>query len=246
MDKRLKRILPRVQKPARYTGGEYNQILKNRDEVDLRLAFCFPDTYEVGMSHLGLKILYGLINREAWSLCERVFMPWTDMMALMVSCIVRTTTTAMKGKFSSFLCALAGYPMPISVAWLAVWLLQQGVDVGLIVGLSVLFFVMLLFWIRNAYGVVWVLLFIAINVGLIYLNNPLWIRYAALFYVVMIVVESVVSVLTLFYLSVRTPDHAGDATNLDRLTHVPAFLWSLLFIAYVAFVIWRMVITITC
>ncbi len=157
-----------------------------------------------------------------------------------------TTTTAMKGKFSSFLCALAGYPMPISVAWLAVWLLQQGVDVGLIVGLSVLFFVMLLFWIRNAYGVVWVLLFIAINVGLIYLNNPLWIRYAALFYVVMIVVESVVSVLTLFYLSVRTPDHAGDATNLDRLTHVPAFLWSLLFIAYVAFVIWRMVITITC
>ncbi len=50
MDKRLERILPRVQKPARYTGGEYNQILKDRDAVELRLAFCFPDTYEIGMS----------------------------------------------------------------------------------------------------------------------------------------------------------------------------------------------------
>ncbi len=56
MDKRLERILPRVQKPARYTGGEYNQILKDRDAVELRLAFCFPDTYEIGMSNLGMSI----------------------------------------------------------------------------------------------------------------------------------------------------------------------------------------------
>ena len=54
MDKRLERILPKVQKPARYTGGEYNQIIKNKDEVELRLAFCFPDTYEIGMSNLGM------------------------------------------------------------------------------------------------------------------------------------------------------------------------------------------------
>ena len=57
MDKRLERILPKVQKPARYTGGEYNQIIKNKDEVELRLAFCFPDTYEIGMSILGMGIL---------------------------------------------------------------------------------------------------------------------------------------------------------------------------------------------
>ena len=62
MDKRLKRILPRVQKPARYTGGEYNQILKDPSSVDLRLAFCFPDTYEIGMSNLGMSILYHTMN----------------------------------------------------------------------------------------------------------------------------------------------------------------------------------------
>ena len=79
MDKRLKRILPQVQKPARYTGGEYNQILKNRDEVDLRLAFCFPDTYEIGMSNLGLSILYHTMNSLPFVWCERVFAPWGDM-----------------------------------------------------------------------------------------------------------------------------------------------------------------------
>ena len=62
MDKRLERILPRVQKPARYTGGEYNQIIKDKAAVDIRLAFCFPDTYEIGTSNLGMRILYGVMN----------------------------------------------------------------------------------------------------------------------------------------------------------------------------------------
>ena len=79
MDKRLKRILLRVQKPARYTGGEYNQILKNKDKVELRLAFCFPDTYEIGMSNLGLSILYHTMNSLDFVWCERVFAPWGDM-----------------------------------------------------------------------------------------------------------------------------------------------------------------------
>ena len=56
MDRRLERILPRVQKPARYVGGEYNQILKDKQEVDLRMAFCFPDIYEIGMSNIGMRI----------------------------------------------------------------------------------------------------------------------------------------------------------------------------------------------
>ena len=79
MDKRLERILPRVQKPARYTGGEYNQIMKDRAKVDLRLAFCFPDTYEIGMSNLGMKILYHTMNSLDYVWCERVFAPWSDM-----------------------------------------------------------------------------------------------------------------------------------------------------------------------
>ena len=79
MDKRLLRILPKVQKPARYTGGEYNQIIKNKSDVDLRMALCFPDTYEIGMSNLGMKILYGVINEMDGVWCERVFAPWGDM-----------------------------------------------------------------------------------------------------------------------------------------------------------------------
>ena len=79
MDKRLERILPKVQKPARYTGGEYNQIIKNLDDVDIRVAFCFPDTYEIGMSNLGMGILYSTMNELPYVWCERVFAPWGDM-----------------------------------------------------------------------------------------------------------------------------------------------------------------------
>lgn len=79
MDKRLERILPKVQKPARYIGGEYNQIIKNKDEVELRLAFCFPDTYEIGMSNLGMGILYSTMNELPYVWCERVYAPWGDM-----------------------------------------------------------------------------------------------------------------------------------------------------------------------
>ena len=85
MDKRLERILPRVQKPARYTGGEYNQILKDKSAVELRVAFCFPDTYEIGMSNLGMSILYHTMNSLDYVWCERVFAPWGDMYAEMKS-----------------------------------------------------------------------------------------------------------------------------------------------------------------
>ena len=83
LNDRIESILEKVQKAPRYTGGEMNTSVKKWEETPLHFAFCFPDTYEVGMSHLGLKILYGLINRENWSLCERFFMPWTDMIDLM-------------------------------------------------------------------------------------------------------------------------------------------------------------------
>lgn len=79
MEKRLERILPRVQKPARYVGGEYNQVVKDKAQVDVRFAFCFPDTYEIGMSNLGMRILYGVMNNMDGVWCERVFAPWPDM-----------------------------------------------------------------------------------------------------------------------------------------------------------------------
>ena len=79
----LEQILQRVEKPARYIGGEMNTEIKARTEATGALAFCFPDTYEVAMSHLGMKILYHVMNREPDLLCERVFMPWVDMAAEM-------------------------------------------------------------------------------------------------------------------------------------------------------------------
>ncbi|SHE65923.1 TIGR03960 family B12-binding radical SAM protein [Clostridium fallax] len=72
-------ILYKVEKPARYIGGELNQVIKNPSEVDIRFAFCFPDVYEVGMSHLGTRILYHTINERKDTYCERAFAPWPDM-----------------------------------------------------------------------------------------------------------------------------------------------------------------------
>ncbi len=74
-----KRILPTVQKPARYTGGEWGEIKKNLEDVRVRVAFCFPDTYEIGMSNVGMRILYGVMNQMDGVWCERVFAPWGDM-----------------------------------------------------------------------------------------------------------------------------------------------------------------------
>ena len=79
MNQLLQKILPTVQKPARYTGGEYNEIIKNKEDVRVRVAFCFPDTYEIGMSNVGMRILYGAMNEMPGVWCERVFAPWADM-----------------------------------------------------------------------------------------------------------------------------------------------------------------------
>ncbi|MBR3975577.1 MAG: TIGR03960 family B12-binding radical SAM protein [Clostridia bacterium] len=78
-DFKLDKILPLVQKPARYVGGELNSVTKDKDKVDIRYAFCFPDSYEIGMSHLGIKILYSVANAREDTWCERVFAPWPDM-----------------------------------------------------------------------------------------------------------------------------------------------------------------------
>jgi radical SAM superfamily enzyme YgiQ (UPF0313 family) len=83
MDRELERALQNVKRPARYTGGEYGCVIKKAGEADIRYAFCFPDTYEVGMSNLGLRILYGVLNAMDGVWCERAFCPWPDMEAEM-------------------------------------------------------------------------------------------------------------------------------------------------------------------
>ena len=76
-------ILLSIEKPARYIGNEVNSIMKNKNEVDIRFAMCFPDVYEIGMSHLGIQILYDMFNRRDDVWCERVYSPWTDLDTIM-------------------------------------------------------------------------------------------------------------------------------------------------------------------
>ncbi|MDR1631004.1 MAG: TIGR03960 family B12-binding radical SAM protein [Oscillospiraceae bacterium] len=83
MKSNIEQLLLQVQKPARYSGGELNAVVKDKEKTDIRYAFCFPDNYEIGMSHLGMKILYSLSNAREDTWCERVFAPWEDMEAQM-------------------------------------------------------------------------------------------------------------------------------------------------------------------
>ena len=79
LSEQIEQHLLEVQRPSRYSGGEVGQIVKDKSKVDVRFAFCFPDIYDVGMSHLGMKILYSCINERENYWCERVFAPWGDM-----------------------------------------------------------------------------------------------------------------------------------------------------------------------
>ncbi len=85
IDTRLERILLKVQKPGRYVGGELNAVIKDWDKVGTRVAFVFPDIYDIGISNLGLQILYDLVNQRPDVLAERAYAPWVDMEALMRS-----------------------------------------------------------------------------------------------------------------------------------------------------------------
>lgn len=151
------------------------------------------------------------------------------------------TVTQTKHKAAAFLISLAGYPFAVSVGWLAFYLVQNGAAMGLVLGLSILFLLMLVFWIRNWYGALWVFLFTGITALLLFLDNALYTEYVAMFYAVMILTESVVSSFLLTVLSFKDSSKAGDATNLANLTHVPAAIWSLLFLAYTLWVVYRVV-----
>lgn len=76
-------ILLKIEKPARYIGGEVNSVIKKKEEADVRIAFCFPDVYEIGMSHLGIQILYDMFNKMEGVWCERVYSPWVDLDAIL-------------------------------------------------------------------------------------------------------------------------------------------------------------------
>ena len=102
MNKITDDILCKVEKPSRYVGGELNQVIKNPEDVNIRFAFCFPDVYEVGMSHLGTRILYHTINKRKDTYCERVFAPWPDMETLMRENDIKLFTLETKTPLDKF------------------------------------------------------------------------------------------------------------------------------------------------
>ncbi|MFZ2095130.1 MAG: TIGR03960 family B12-binding radical SAM protein, partial [Anaerolineales bacterium] len=110
IDRKLERILPDVQKPARYIGGELNQIVKNWDETETHLALVFPDIYDIGMSNLGLAILYELINDRPDALAERAYSPWIDMEAAMRSAGIPLYTLESHHPLSDF--DIIGFSLP--------------------------------------------------------------------------------------------------------------------------------------
>ena len=143
------------------------------------------------------------------------------------------TVTKSKSGVAAFFVSIAGYPFAAAAGLLCAYLLSLGYGSWIVIGLSILFLFMLLLWVRNGYGALWVILFCLLNGVLVfYLKNPLYIEIAAWFYTLMIVIESVWSSLVLLYLSIFHADQSGDAANLRNETHIPAFVWALLFVVF--------------
>jgi hypothetical protein len=148
------------------------------------------------------------------------------------------TTTKSSNKFVSFLIALAGYPFSVLTAYFGIYLLSYHYDIHIIVGISILFLFMLLLWIRNRYGIIWTILFIILNAGIICWNKTNLIHYTAYFYIMIILAQSIFSVFELVFLAIKTPKSAGDATVLQKITHIPAFFWAFLIFLLTAWVVW--------
>ena len=107
--------LMHIQKPARYIGGEWNSVVKDHDSVDVKVALAFPDVYEVAMSHLGLKIIYSVLNARDDTLAERVYAPWVDMEALMREKHIPLYTLESKCPVKDF--DVLGFTMPFEMCY---------------------------------------------------------------------------------------------------------------------------------
>ncbi len=136
-------VLKSVAKPGRYTGGEYNSIVKDKDSVKCRFAFCFPDTYEIGMSNLGIRILYDVLNKDSDIWCERVYAPWTDMRDKMLEYSIPLTALESGDSLDKFdivaislqyeMCYTTALAM-LKLAGFPLYSRERGEDLPLIIG----------------------------------------------------------------------------------------------------------------
>lgn len=141
--KNLSSVLKSVSKPGRYIGGEYNRIIKSKDEVKCRFAFCFPDTYEIGMSNLGVRILYDVLNSDKDVWCERVYAPWEDMKKKMEEYDIPLTAVESGDSLTEFdmlgfslqyeLCYTTALQM-LRLAGIPIWARDRSEDTPIIIG----------------------------------------------------------------------------------------------------------------
>ena len=153
-----------------------------------------------------------------------------------------TTVTKAKGKFPQALIALAGYPVSALTGWLCLFLLYKGYNLYILFLLTSIALIIMILSLRNMYGLFWAGTFIVLNLLLIYFNNKALIHAFAAFYSVIIFTDAIISSLVLFVLSIKQPRKAGDATNLHKVTKVPAIIWAMLLLAFTLFISWLSVI----
>jgi hypothetical protein len=153
------------------------------------------------------------------------------------------TVTQNSHQWKAFFISLAGYPFASGMSYLCFFLLSRNFEKEIIIGFIALFILMLLFWIRNWYGLFWTLLFSAFNIALLYyFPDPKIITAVALFYTTLLFTESSLSSLVILHLSFSTPQYAGDATNLRRYTHIPAWFWGIVFAAFSLFTTYKIIV----
>jgi hypothetical protein len=153
-----------------------------------------------------------------------------------------TTMTKAKGKFPQALIALAGYPVSALTGWLCLYLLYKGHNLYVLFILTSIALIIMILSLRNAYGLFWAGTFVLLNLLLIYFNNRPLIQVFATFYSVIIFTDAVISSLVLLVLSIKQPKKAGDASNLQKITKIPAAVWAILLLVFTLFISWLSVI----
>jgi hypothetical protein len=149
-----------------------------------------------------------------------------------------TTVTKAKGKFPQALIALAGYPVSALTGWLCLYLLYKGYNLYILFILTSIALIIMILSLRNAYGLFWAGTFVLLNLLLIYFNNRPLIQVFATFYSVIIFTDAVISSVVLLVLSIKQPKKAGDASNLQKITKIPAAIWAILLLVFTLFISW--------
>ena len=153
-----------------------------------------------------------------------------------------TTVTKAKGKFSQCIIALAGYPVSALTGWLCLFLFHKGYFLYILFILTSIALIIMILSLRNMYGLFWAGTFIVLNLIIIYFNNKSAIYTFSAFYSVIIFTDAIVSSVVLLVLSIKQPKKAGDATNLQKFTKIPAFIWAILLLAFTLYISWLSVI----